>query len=305
MGDTAIRTKEGRRSGQERRPGLLTGVSGFTLRIEFGPACLAVDAASRDSIQAATIVQNGLDPRAIRIGRLDADERAAAANALGIDVSVFVAVAGFLERAEKTAGRAAGRRAHRGADGGRRQPTRRHHRPQARDRQHAQAGQNADAGAEGAARSRTLAGPFADVIDAVAIPVAQGGAGMVLVLMTIMPFFRIVGDNADGRMIKAGGLEFRDGGQGLVVVEGSATRNGGADDALVVDGHLGLDAVLRGGCAPHAVGALAERPDEGVALFLDRCAGLPFGEGVGAGREGLLAARIDGWIAPIKSAFRS
>ncbi|MNL39410.1 hypothetical protein D3C87_1616880 [compost metagenome] len=47
---------------------------------------------------------------------------------------------------------------------------------------------------------------------------------MVLVLMTIMPFFRIVRDNADGRMIKAGRLEFRDGGQGLgVVVE--QTRN--------------------------------------------------------------------------------
>ena len=69
---------------------------GLRRRIEARPPRFAVGAYARPGIKSTTVVEDGLDPHAFGLVRLDADKRAATANALSIDMGLFVRMPGLL-----------------------------------------------------------------------------------------------------------------------------------------------------------------------------------------------------------------
>ncbi|WP_376089915.1 helicase-related protein [Roseomonas sp. CCTCC AB2023176] len=168
------------------------------------PAARAVVGLTRGGMHAVVAVEDRLGLRRPRLVRADRDERAAAAHALGIDVRLGLLDAGTGQRPDQAAGGSADARARQRRD----EPASRHDRPDARDRQRADAREQPGAAAEhgpdrcpGAdARSGLVAG----------LP-AMGG------VVVLRPRRAVVREQRDVVMPEARGLERRDRGAGIGV----------------------------------------------------------------------------------------
>src|SRR5207248_8088856 len=133
---------------------LLLGVGGSG-GIETAPSALLVERSAVAEIDRGA-VEDRLAAGALGIGHTRGHQRAAAANALGIDIGVFFADAGLGQRANEAAGRAAGN----GERRRRGQPASRHNGTEPRYRQQPEAGEEtrraAERGADAGARSGAL-----------------------------------------------------------------------------------------------------------------------------------------------------
>ena len=237
-----------------------------------------------------------VDLREVALVGPDRHERAAAADALGVAMRVGLVDAGARQRADDAARRGAGTR----ADQRRGEPACRHDRAEARDRQHAEAGEKAGAAAEhGADGSRPCRCPSRSRRGR-GHGRSSGGRRVAVALRGIVRHDADVGMRHAGRLEPADGLgrvgiaiEHRRDCSGPCQVSlervaaeggeiGRRERSLGGDVALVVEADRDALAVAHGLAAPDALVVLLQVGDVLQPGAFEAGLGLALGEAVGA-----------------------
>ena len=178
----------------------LVGAVSRGIRVELGPARLAIEVASICNPNRGA-VEHRLQARGVSVGHARADNGSAASQSFGIDISLVLADARLSECTERTAGRTSCGCSRQG----RNQPAGGHDRTYTRNGEEAEPGQSTERAACDGANAGAGTGRFRTIILTIQIAVRE--CARLALLAVLLPFVSIASENADVAVFDAGCFE--------------------------------------------------------------------------------------------------